>query len=167
MIKKIITLLLILSLIVFETSISNACSVTVDLSKYTGTNAAVRSLFMPGWGQGWNEQYTKGWIVFGIFAVSTFGYFYYFNKAEADYKKYENNGSIDSSYYDDYQSHYNTSLTCGIVALVTWAYAVADAYFVGREKSKQYAYQHYNKKFNIMAYNNDGVMLKYRTKFSL
>ena len=54
-----------------------------------------------------------------------------------------------------------------IVALVTWVYAVADAYFVGKARAKNYAYQQYNKKFNVMAYNNDGVMLKYRTRFSL
>ncbi len=167
MIKKIITLLIILSLVAFETVEINACSATIELSKYSGTNAAMRSLFMPGWGQGWNEQYTKGWIVFGIFAISTFGYFYFYNKAEADYKKYEDNGSINGPKYDDYEKNYNTSMTCGIVALVTWVYAVADAYFVGREKAKNYAYQQYNKKFNVLAYNNDGVMLKYRTRFSL
>ena len=167
MIKKIITLLIVCSLVAFESIEINACTLTIELSKYSGKNAAMRSLFMPGWGQGWNEQYTKGWIVFGIFAVSTFGYFYFYNKAEVDYKKYEDNGSIDGPKYDDYEKNYNTSMTCGIVALVTWVYAVADAYFVGREKAKHYAYQQYNKKFSVMAYNDDGVMLKYRAKFSL
>lgn len=165
--KKIIAVLLILSLMVFQTSTINACTANVELSKYSGTNAALRSFFMPGWGQGWNEQYTKGWIVFGIFAVSTFGYFYFNNRAESDYKKYEDNGAINSSKYDDYERDYNTATTCGIIAVATWIYAVADAYFVGKERAKQYAYQHNNKKFSLMAYNRDGMMLKYRTRFSL
>lgn len=160
--KKVITLLVVLSILVFETTFSSACSVTCDLSKYTGTNAALRSLVMPGWGQGWNEQYTKGWIVFGIFAVSTFGAFYYYNKSESDYKSYEENGSINSSKYDDYEKNYNTSFICGVVAVTTWVYAVADAYFVGKEKSKLYAA---SKKFNLMAYNNDGFMVKYKARF--
>ena len=124
---------------VIKVSVADACTFTVDCTHYSALNAAVRSALMPGWGQGWNEQYTKGWIVFGIFAVSTFGYFYFYNKAEADYKKYEDNGSVNGSKYDDYEKNYNTSMTCGIVALVTWVYAVADAYFVGKARAKNYA----------------------------
>lgn len=141
----------------------SACSFTCDLSEYTGTNAALRSAIMPGWGQGWNEQTTKGWIVFGIFALSVFGGFYYNNKSEKDYRDYEKMGSVNGSLYDDYQTNVNNARTLGIIAAATWVYAIVDAYIVANKKSKNYVY----KKIDVLAYNNDGFMVKYRAKFSI
>lgn len=161
MIKKFTVI--IVSLLMLNASFAGACSLVCDFSEYTAMNATLRSAVMPGWGQHWNEQKTKGWIVFGIFAVSVFGAFYYNNKSEDDYSKYEILGSRNSSLYDDYETHLNTARTFGIVAAAAWLYAVVDAYIVANEKSKLYAY----KKIDFTAYNNDGFMIKYKTKFSI
>ncbi|MDD2524280.1 MAG: hypothetical protein WCS83_02015 [Endomicrobiia bacterium] len=162
MIKKIV-LFISCILLLNASSAQSACSLTCDFSEYTAMNASVRSAIMPGWGQGWNEQTTKGWIVFGVFSLSVFGAFYYYNVAESDYEKYENMGSINGSLYNDYKSSLNTSRTLGVVAIATWVYAVVDAYIVANKKSKLYSY----KKFDVTAYSNDGIMLKYKTKISI
>jgi len=161
MIKKFIVV--IISVMLLNSVNASACSLTCDFSDYTATNAAIRSALMPGWGQGWNEQKTKGWIVFGVFAASVFGAFYYLNKSEGDYISYERLGARNSSYYDDYEKDLNTSRILGGIAIATWIFAVVDAYVVGNKKSKQYAY----KKINFYAYGNDGFMLSYKTKFSI
>jgi len=162
MIKKLV-LFISCILLLNASSAQSACSVTCDFSQYNAFNASVRSAVMPGWGQGWNEQTTKGWIVFGIFSLSVFGAFYYYNAAESDYDSYQKMGSINGSIYDDYKSKLDNSRALGIVAVATWLYAVVDAYLVANKKSKLYTYN----KIGFTAYNNDGVMLKYRTKISL
>jgi len=162
MIKK--TILFVSCILLLNaSSVQSACSVTCDFSEYNAFNASVRSAIMPGWGQGWNDQTTKGWLVFGAFALSVFGAFYYYNTAESDYERYEKMGSINGSVYDDYKTGLNTSRAFGIVAVATWLYAVVDAYVIANKKSKLYTYN----KIDFTAYNSDGVMLKYRTKFSI
>lgn len=161
MIKKFIVI--IISVMLLNSVNASACSLTCDFSEYTATNAAIRSAVMPGWGQGWNEEELKGWIVFGIFAVSVFGTFYYLNKSEGDYETYRRLGSIDSSYYDDYEKDLNTSRILGGIAIATWIFAILDAYVVADVKSEKYAY----KKFKFYAYGNDGFMVSYKTRFSI
>lgn len=161
MFKKFITI--IISVVLLSSINTEAFSFTCDFSDYTPTNALIRSAVMPGWGQGWNEQKTKGWIVFGVFAVSVFGAFYYLNKSESDYDRYKNLGAKESSYYDDYEKSLNTSRIFGCVAVATWLFSVIDAYIVANKKSEQYVY----KKFNFYAYGKDGFMLSYKTKFSI
>ena len=133
MIKKFIVI--IISVMLLNCTNASACTLTCDFSEYTATNAALRSAVMPGWGQGWNGQKTKGWIVFGVFAVSVFGTFYYLNKSEGDYVSYERLGARDSSYYDDYEKDLNTSRIFGCIAIATWIFAVVDAYLVANKES--------------------------------
>ncbi len=161
MIKKFIVI--IISVMLLNCANVNACTLTCDFSEYTAMNAALRSAAMPGWGQGWNGQKTKAWIVFGVFAVSVFGTFYYLSKSESDHRKYRHLGSRESSYYDDYEKDLNTSRIFGGVAVVTWIFAVVDAYLVANRESKKYAFE----KFNIDTYGKDGVMVRYRTRFSI
>ena len=80
MLKKIFVVIISIVLL----NCADASAFTCDFSEYTPTNALIRSAIMPGWGQGWNYQRTKGWIVFGVFAVSVFGAFYYLNKSECE-----------------------------------------------------------------------------------
>ena len=159
MIKKFIVVIISVILL----SSANAGAFTCDFSEYTPTNALIRSALIPGWGQGWNEQKTKGWIVFGVFAVSVFGAFYYLNKSESDYDKYKKLGAKDSSYYDDYEKSLNTSRILGCVAVASWLYAVVDAYIFANKNIEKYGYR----KFNFYAYGKDGFMLSYKTKFSI
>ena len=161
MIKKFVVVIISVMLLNFTSA--SACTLTCDFSEYTEINAALRSAVMPGWGQGWNGQKTKGWIVFGVFAVSVFGAFYYLAKADGDYVSYERLGARNSSYYDDYEKDLNTSRICGCVAAVAWMFAVVDAYFVAKKESKKYAFE----KFNVDTYGKDGVMLRYKTRFSI
>lgn len=161
MIKKFIVI--IISVLILNCTNASACTMTCDFSEYTAMNAALRSAVMPGWGQGWNGQKTKGWIVFGVFAVSVFGTFYYLNKSEGDYVSYERLGARNSSYYDDYEKDLNTSRILGAVAIATWIFAVVDAYLVANRESKKYAFE----KFNVYTYGKDGVMLSYKTRFSI
>lgn len=161
MIKKFIVI--IISVLILNCTNASACTMTCDFSEYTAMNAAIRSAVMPGWGQGWNGQKIKGWIVFGVFAVSVFGTFYYLNKSEGDYVSYQRLGARDSSYYDDYEKDLNTSRILGAVAVATWIFAVVDAYLVANRESKKYAFE----KFNVYAYGKDGVMLSYKTRFSI
>lgn len=161
MIKKFIVI--IISVLILNCTNASACTLTCDFSEYTAMNAAIRSAVMPGWGQGWNDQKTKGWIVFGVFAVSVFGTFYYLNKSEGDYVTYERLGARNSSYYDDYEKDLNTSRILGAVAIATWIFAVVDAYLVANKESQKYAFE----KFNVYTYGKDGVMLSYKTRFSI
>jgi len=126
--KKTIASLVIISIFVFTSNVF-AQNVTADFSKATPFNAALRSALMPGWGQGWNEQPTKGWIVFGVFAASVFGAFYYNNQAFGKYDEYKNFGAIDGPAYSDYERYRSTSQVFTVLAIGTWLYAVIDAYF--------------------------------------
>ena len=161
MIKKFIVI--VISVMLLNCTSASACTLTCDFSEYTEMNAALRSAVMPGWGQSWNGQKTKGWIVFGVFAVSVFGAFYYLAKADGDYVTYERVGSRNSSYYDDYEKDLNTSRTFGCVAAAAWIFAVVDAYLVAKKESKKYVFE----KFNVDTYGKDGVMFSYKTRFSI
>lgn len=134
----------------------------LDFSERKPVNAAVRSLLMPGWGQGWNDQPTKAWITFGVFAVSVFGAFYFNNQADKNYEKYEDRGQKNNSYYDDYESDYLTSQIFTFVAIGTWLYGIIDAYFVCKSQISKPA-----SSFNFF-YNqkNDSFTLTYSKKFS-
>ena len=158
--KKLFALLTVLT-ILFNVSVANACTFTIDCTHYSALNAAARSALMPGWGQGWNGQKTKGWIVFGIFAGSVTGCILFNREAENNYSDYEKIGSIDGSKYDDYKDNLNISRILGGVALATWIYAVVDAYFVGKSKENMYV-----KHFDVN-YSEDGFMVRYKTRFSI
>ena len=160
--KKLFVLITVFS-ILFNVSIADACTFKIDCTHYSALNAAVRSALMPGWGQGWNEQKTKGWIVFGIFAGSVAGCILFNREAEKNYSDYEEIGARNSSKYDDYKDNLNISRILGGVALATWIYAVVDAYFVGKSRESLYVRNH----FDVQLCSNDGVMLKYKTKFSI
>ncbi|MDR1941947.1 MAG: DUF5683 domain-containing protein [Endomicrobium sp.] len=130
--KKIIALLTI-AVFLFAT---NAWAATLDLdfSQRNPVNASLRSLLMPGWGQHYNEDTVKSWIVFGVFAVSAAGAFYYNNAAFKSYEKYDNIGIVNGSYYDDYESQYQISQIFTFVAIGTWIFAVVDAYLSAKKK---------------------------------
>lgn len=130
--KKIISFTFILSLLI--NSPAYAGNITLDFSEAKPINASVRSALMPGWGQGWNNQQVKGWITFGVFAVSVAGAFYFNSQANDKYEKYEESGYFKTKYYDDYEDNYTASQILTFVALGTWLYSVIDAYFVCKKQ---------------------------------
>lgn len=128
--KKIILSAFILSLLINSTAYAG--NIDLDFSEVKPLNAVVRSALMPGWGQGWNNQPTKGWITFGVFAASVVGAFYFNAQAFDKYDKYEN--SLNNKYYDDYEDNYTASQILTFVALGTWLYSMVDAYFVCKKR---------------------------------
>jgi hypothetical protein len=162
MIKK--TAVLIICLIFTVSNVhAKLCNQKFDFSDYSATNAAIRSAILPGWGQGWNEQEKKGWILFGIFMASACTAFYFNNEAEKSYRLYSEIGAPAGSEYDNYKRNFDTARILGTVAVLTWIYAVVDAYFVAKKEEKKYV----SNKINFAVYNNDGFKLEYKTKFSI
>jgi len=162
MIKK--TAVLIICLIFTVSNVhAKLCNQKFDFSDYSATNAAIRSAILPGWGQGWNEQEKKGWILFGIFMASACTAFYFNNEAEKSYRSYSEIGAPGGSEYDDYKRNFDTARILGTVAVLTWLYAIVDAYLVAQKEEKKYV----SNKINFAVYNNDGFKLEYKTKFSI
>ena len=148
----------IFAVVLSANSAAYAGEVVLDFSKESPFNASVRSALLPGWGQMWNEQETKAWVVFGIFAVSVAGAFYFNNQAHKYYDKYENQGIINGSYYDDYERNYQTSQILSFVAIGTWLYAVVDAYVVCKKQVSSYSKTssfnfYYNQKDDSLGFN--------------
>ena len=93
-------------------------------SAWTPTNAMLRSLMLPGWGQFFNEQYTKGYIFAGTEVVLLSTSLMLYSQANSAYNDYENG----TASYDDYSKKLdNTNMVVGVFAAV-WIYNVIDAY---------------------------------------
>jgi len=110
--------------------LSTSYAVELDLSQKTPTNSAIRSLIFPGWGQYFNGQKTKSYILVGSEIVSLASTILLFNQAEETYKKYEEKGVKNDPLYDEYSKqmdyvYIGTALSVGI-----WIYAIVDAYLV-------------------------------------
>jgi len=164
MVKKIAVSIICFIFAVTANVNSYACSSKFDFSDYSAKNAAIRSALLPGWGQAWNEQDQKGWIVFGVFAVSAGLAFYFKNEAEKSYDKYSMIGAPAGSEYDNYKTNLDTATILGTVAVLTWIYAVVDAYLVADKQEKKYIK---NNKVNLVMTANDGFKLEYKTRFSI
>ena len=61
----------------------------MTLSPKTRLKAAVRSMFLPGWGQRYGDQGTKGWMFHLLAAGSIAGYFVADHNFDIKYNKYE------------------------------------------------------------------------------
>lgn len=76
--------------------------ISADLSRKTGFKAAVRSMVIPGWGQRYGDQKTKG-VVFNLLAVGSVAAFLI---ADQDFdKKYDR--------FRDWEDTYDSSLAAG------------------------------------------------------
>lgn len=89
-------------------------------------NAALRSLLIPGWGQFFNEQPTKGLILVGAEAVAIGGAFMLHSKANSTYEDYEQKRT--DTLYDDYSSQFDTANMFVYLSAAIWAWNVVDAY---------------------------------------
>ena len=161
--KKIISLLFI-ALLIFNSSAYAADKMVFDFSEITPFNAAVRSALVPGWGQHWNGQKTKGYITFGVFAVSALAAYYFNVEADKYYDKYVDMGLVYGRYFDDYESNYKTSQILTFVAIGTWLFAVVDAYFVCKSKNKD------TRTYSLNIYydnNRDAAFVAYTKRFDI
>ncbi|MCL2388807.1 MAG: DUF5683 domain-containing protein [Elusimicrobia bacterium] len=129
---KIKILALVLCLLLLSNGKAHAFLVRADLDEHTPTNAAIRSALIPGWGQYFNEQRAKGNVVFGVFLLTAIGAFYFNSQAQRSFRQYERLGIAGGPLFNDYRRHRSTSQAFTFVAIASYIYAVADAYFTAR-----------------------------------
>lgn len=112
----------------------------------TRSDAAFRSLLVPGWGQVYNRQPVKG-AVFGAAALATVGAAVAFQlrgaKAEQDYKARvtavqlgDDPGAAAAALREDANQAYRTRNVFVFGALGVWALSAADAYLFGVDGEK-------------------------------
>ena len=89
-------------------------------------NAAVRSLMLPGWGQFFNEQPTKGLIFAGAELVAIGTAFMMYSSANSTYNDYETQRT--TALYDDYSSKIDTANMFVYASAAIWIGNVIDAY---------------------------------------
>jgi len=91
--------------------------------------AAWRSLILPGWGQVYKGEKTKGYIVFSAFVLNAAGLITAVIKeqnARDDYLEQTNPQAIMST-YNSYDNWYQTRQILTYSLLLIWAYAIGDA----------------------------------------
>ncbi len=76
---------------------SKPLQVDVDLSPRTGSKAAIRSLFLPGWGQFYTEEKTKGFAFSLLFTGALLAY----SSANDDFETKEDDYSRRRDEYDN------------------------------------------------------------------
>ncbi len=131
----------------------------VELTAHSPSNAAVRSAFVPGWGQGFNNERVKGSIFFLGTLGAVFGSFKLYEKAGDAYDDYKASGLKNSNKYDDYEQYRQQSLILGGAAAVLWIVGIFDAY--------RHAYQPlYSSARTVdVAFNDDGASFRLRKTF--
>lgn len=100
----------------------------VDMTHHSPMSAAVRSLLVPGWGQGFNRQRVKGALLFATFAFATYGAIDQYRASEDTYDEYEARGLPNDDLYEQYETEKLRALVLGGAAAALWAFAVIDAY---------------------------------------
>ena len=128
-------------------------------SAWTPGNAMLRSLMLPGWGQFFNEQYTKGYVIAGTELVLLSTALVFYTQANSTYSDYENG----SASYDDYTKKIDTTnMVVGVFAAV-WIYNVIDAYInaFGPDEGSLLR----KDGFTVAVNNNQGFSVLYTRKF--
>ena len=132
--KKLTILILVLALCALNPLVYAQQKQSYDFNARTPVNAALRSLILPGWGQFFNGQKTKGYIL-GAIALSCAGAsIVTYQLALKDWDDYEKKGIPDDPLYDNYKSKVITTNFLIGVSAAAWLYAVLDAYFVANKK---------------------------------
>ncbi len=93
----------------------------------TPEGALIRSLALPGWGQFYNDESTKGYIFAGAAGALTVTSILLYLDAESTYDDYEDG---KASYSDYTKKIDTTNIFVGITAAV-WIYNAVDAYMGG------------------------------------
>ncbi len=106
-----------------------------DFYAKTPLNASLRSVVVPGWGQFFNQQKTKGCIVAGATLLSLTTAVLMSNKANSTYSDYEAKGVANDPLYDDYSTQFNTSVMFGCITAAIWVWGAVDAYLFAPSSS--------------------------------
>lgn len=105
----------------------SAAERTYNFNERTPGNAALRSLILPGWGQFFNGQQTKGYIFLGAEVIAIGAAVMQNSKANSDYSDYEDKRTNDL--YDTYSKDVDTANLFVYLAAAIWIGNIADAYF--------------------------------------
>lgn len=120
-------LVIMMAVVAFmSVSLVSAREETYNFNSKSPMNASLRSLMLPGWGQFFNEQPTKGLIFAGAELIAVGTAFMMSAKANSTYSDYETKRT--SSLYDDYSSQIDTANMFVYLAAAIWAGNVFDAY---------------------------------------
>ena len=137
--------------------LSTSYGVEIDLSQRTPVNSAIRSALFPGWGQYFNEQKTKGYILMGSEVVTLTATILLYNQAEETYKKYEEKGVKNDPLYDEYSKQMDYVTFGSVLCAGIWIYSIVDAYLVCDRQMK-------GEKFSIFR-NIDFILSRNEAKF--
>ncbi len=107
-------------------SLVSAREATYNFNSKSSGNAALRSLMLPGWGQFFNEQPTKGYIFAGAELILIGTAFMSYSGANSTYSDYETQRT--TALYDDYSSKIGTANMFVYAAAAIWVGNVIDAY---------------------------------------
>ncbi len=139
-----------------------------DEIKKTAEGACVRSLFVAGWGQGYNRNYFGAVVNFGL-TYGALGYGYYreqqIAQSRANYLNASDPQSAERA-YKKLQNDKNVSRSMYALGLLTWAYSVWDA-FEDRERANKVmdeVHKKYFKKFPYTRYDSFMQRMMYSTK---
>jgi hypothetical protein len=133
--------------------------ISLDLSTPKSGFVALRSAVIPGWGQAYNNQHTKAWITFWLFALTTGGAIYFDKEASKKYDEYTAKGLVNSNSYNKYKTDTQISQISLVAAIVFYVFAIVDAYFMFDNKS----YSSKLTAFNVYS-QNDVLCLEYSYK---
>jgi len=126
---------------------------------YAQSEAVFRSIAIPGWGQFYNSQPVKGYVVISVELIAVMGYGYFANQQEKSYNKYLLSTNPFETYdlFDKAQTNNNyKKLSLSLMGAV-WIYNVIDAY-LNYDESKHSKLS--SNKFDI-EFENGGLKFAY------
>lgn len=128
--KHVLRILVVAMAVVMLMSISMvSAEEAYNFNTHSPMNASLRSLMLPGWGQFFNEQPTKGLIFAGAELVLIGTAFMTYSSANSTYSDYETQRT--ATLYDDYSSKIDTANMFVYAAAAIWVGNVIDAYLSG------------------------------------
>lgn len=99
-----------------------------ELARPSPSHAAIRSAFVPGWGQAFNRQSVKGALFFLTFVGTAAGSLSQYRNSRESFDLYKKRGVKESPSYDDYKSQQTRATVLGGVALLAYGLSIVDAY---------------------------------------
>lgn len=141
--------------------------VAIDMSEPTPVNASVRSLILPGWGQYFNGDTKKMYIIGGGAIVAAVASYLMYARADNTYNDYEKRGIKEDSLYSDYKSQSNQAATVSYIAAGIWVYGIVDAWVSAEKNSESEAIEesrYLNDGFRMASRGND-ISVVFRKTF--
>lgn len=130
----------------------------------TDVNAALRSLVVPGWGQYFNGQKAKAYIIGGVELASISCSIIFYSLSSKTYNEYDIKGRVDDKLYDEYKSQILlTNISIG-TAITTWIFSVVDAYLCGKREINYSIYSKKESNIDFKVSMNSQVHMGYKFK---